>query len=29
MGRTVIIEGDPVSKGGATFFVVRSFRVTR
>jgi hypothetical protein len=29
MGRNVVIEGDPVMKGGATFFVVRSFRVIR
>lgn len=29
MGHNVVIEGEPVVKGGATFFVVRSFRVTR
>jgi hypothetical protein len=26
MGRNVVVEGDPVTKGGAAFFVVRSFR---
>ena len=26
MGRNVVIDGEPVVKGGATFFVVRSFR---
>jgi len=29
MGRTVLIEGETVVKGGTTFLVVRSFRVTR
>ena len=29
MGHKVVIEGEPVTKGGATFFVVRRFRVIR
>ena len=29
MGHSVILDGDLVLKGGTTFFVVRSFRVTR
>src|SRR5947209_18733410 len=29
MGHSVVIDGQPVVKGGATFFVVRRFVITR